>query len=491
MKYPWKMQKKKLRIPNSHFILQKKKNAAAFYAQPVFHGIIYLASQKNVFGMPWIEGTVSYHDALAFWTHNEKETEELNKKITDFIIKKPKHIFDLKVKFDKESEEFLKFIETKVDKIKDENNKKKLYEFFAEFHDHYENTYIYGEPIVWPIKDTIFEMLKKKYEYIPIKDFNVMLTSEILTFTQKEKLSLLKVAFSDNKDKDLQKHSDNFSWIPFDYGVATFDENYFKKELDKLMKVGTERMKEEVYELENFKEITLKKQAEINEKYDVKEKYQKLFKVLRVAAYLMDYKKEVFTKVHVAVIPAQEKLAKIAGMELTDSQYILPNELYEFLVEGKELDKKKIIERKNGSIFWINNHENIIYYDEGPEVRENLGKFLETHDVAGSVSELKGMTAHPGKIKGRARIIESAHHTHELQEGEILITAMTSPDFMMAIKKASAIVTDEGGITCHAAIVSRELKIPCIVGTKNATKVFENDDIIEVDANKGIVRKIK
>jgi pyruvate,water dikinase len=68
---------------------------------------------------------------------------------------------------------------------------------------------------------------------------------------------------------------------------------------------------------------------------------------------------------------------------------------------------------------------------------------------------------------------------------------MTTPDLMPAIEKAVAIVTDEGGMLCHAAIVSRELGIPCIIGTRNATSILRDGDLVEVDAEKGIVRKIK
>jgi pyruvate,water dikinase len=78
-----------------------------------------------------------------------------------------------------------------------------------------------------------------------------------------------------------------------------------------------------------------------------------------------------------------------------------------------------------------------------------------------------------------------------LTKGEILVTSMTSPDFISAIKKAAAIVTNEGGILCHAAIVSREFGIPCIVGTGIATKSIKNGDLIEVDANHGFVRILK
>jgi pyruvate,water dikinase len=68
---------------------------------------------------------------------------------------------------------------------------------------------------------------------------------------------------------------------------------------------------------------------------------------------------------------------------------------------------------------------------------------------------------------------------------------MTRPEFVPLMKKAIAIVTDEGGITCHAAIVSRELKKPCIIGTKVATQVLKDGDMVEVDANSGIVRILK
>jgi pyruvate,water dikinase len=79
----------------------------------------------------------------------------------------------------------------------------------------------------------------------------------------------------------------------------------------------------------------------------------------------------------------------------------------------------------------------------------------------------------------------------KMKKGDILISPATNPNLMPAISKAGAMVTDEGGITSHAAIVSRELKIPCIIGTKIATQVLKDGDLVEVDANKGIVRIIK
>jgi pyruvate,water dikinase len=75
-------------------------------------------------------------------------------------------------------------------------------------------------------------------------------------------------------------------------------------------------------------------------------------------------------------------------------------------------------------------------------------------------------------------------------EGEILVVPMTTPDYLPAMQKAAAFVTDEGGVICHAAIVAREMKKPCVIGTKKATTVFHNGDIVEVDGFTGFVRLV-
>ncbi|MBU4458810.1 hypothetical protein KKF60_02860 [Patescibacteria group bacterium] len=106
-------------------------------------------------------------------------------------------------------------------------------------------------------------------------------------------------------------------------------------------------------------------------------------------------------------------------------------------------------------------------------------------------TEIKGITAYKGKVRGKARIILSIREFSKMKKDDILIAHGTTPDYLPVIKKASAIISDEGGFLCHAAIVSREMKIPCIMGTKIATKVFKDGDLVEVDANKGIVKIIK
>ncbi len=118
-------------------------------------------------------------------------------------------------------------------------------------------------------------------------------------------------------------------------------------------------------------------------------------------------------------------------------------------------------------------------------------EFLLKEEVfSKDVREVKGSPACAGKVRGKVRVILRRAEMSDFQEGEILVTAMTTPDYVPAMIKSAAVVTDEGGVTCHAAIFSRELKKPCIIGTKIATQVLKDGDMVEVDANAGVVKII-
>ena len=137
-----------------------------------------------------------------------------------------------------------------------------------------------------------------------------------------------------------------------------------------------------------------------------------------------------------------------------------------------------------------------IYYDELVVTTDYL-KILEENNILiqeeiGEIDEnaiLKGEMAYPGEAKGKVCKVFSKEDFEKFEEGDILVTPMTTPKFMKVIKKCSGIITDEGGITCHASIISRELKKPCVVGCKNATKTLENGEIIRIIEGK--IERIK
>ncbi|PTD94025.1 phosphoenolpyruvate synthase [archaeon SCG-AAA382B04] len=104
---------------------------------------------------------------------------------------------------------------------------------------------------------------------------------------------------------------------------------------------------------------------------------------------------------------------------------------------------------------------------------------------------VEGLGASPGRASGKVKIVQNIDEIDKIKSGDIIVTTMTTPDMVPSMKKASAIVTDEGGMTCHAAIVSRELGTPAVVGSKNATSVLSDGLFITVDGEKGKVTKGK
>ncbi len=103
---------------------------------------------------------------------------------------------------------------------------------------------------------------------------------------------------------------------------------------------------------------------------------------------------------------------------------------------------------------------------------------------------LKGVIGSKGKAKGAVRIILEEKEFANFQEGEILVTEETRPTFVTVMRKAKAVVINTGGVLCHAAIISRELQIPCLVGVHGATKTLKTGDEIEVDAESGKVTRL-
>lgn len=118
--------------------------------------------------------------------------------------------------------------------------------------------------------------------------------------------------------------------------------------------------------------------------------------------------------------------------------------------------------------------------------RENF-KELDVLDA----SEIRGQCAQPGHAKGTVKVVDKAEHMGKMRDGDVLVSIATTPEIVPAMKKARAIVTEIGGIMSHAAIVSRELGIPCVIGTKVATKWLKDGDVVEVNATEGWVRKIR
>ncbi len=184
-----------------------------------------------------------------------------------------------------------------------------------------------------------------------------------------------------------------------------------------------------------------------------------------------------------------KEISKRIKIEYKLSYYILEKEIIKLLGKKKiNLNKKIIKDRYNFYVLLMKENKKRLFIKNKAIIIKN--KEIGEKKI-NNIYKLKGKSIYVGKVKGKVKIIFSKNEFRKFKRGNILVTTMSSPWFMPVIKKSKAIITDEGGITCHAAIMAREFKKPCIIDTKIATKILTDGDLVEVDANSGIIKKIK
>ena len=156
---------------------------------------------------------------------------------------------------------------------------------------------------------------------------------------------------------------------------------------------------------------------------------------------------------------------------------------------GCYMDMEWGVDERDGKIWLLQARPETVWSRRNKEKKQEAAEEMATTEERKVI--IKGLPASPGKGAGRAHVILNPKDIDEFKDGEVLVTEMTAPDWVPAMKKAKAIVTDSGGMTCHASIVSRELGIPCIVGTKSrgqaATTTIKDGTDITVDASNGVV----
>jgi phosphohistidine swiveling domain-containing protein len=203
-----------------------------------------------------------------------------------------------------------------------------------------------------------------------------------------------------------------------------------------------------------------------------------------------------------ALYPKIEKFLELAlvdvGREIGVDGEIILNSVFS---EARDyLEKKKISSRLVSQVKSRQNHCFYLCDFEGQKEHILSGEqevekiFRDVFDRGVSDARgLKGVPAYPGSVKGIVKVLITDFSTakQDIPDGRVIVAVHTNPEYAALLRKAKAIVTDEGGILSHAAIISRELKIPCVIGTKIATKVLKDGDLVEVNANDGIVKIIK
>ncbi|PIR93479.1 hypothetical protein COT99_00585 [Candidatus Falkowbacteria bacterium CG10_big_fil_rev_8_21_14_0_10_43_10] len=287
--------------------------------------------------------------------------------------------------------------------------------------------------------------------------------------------------------KKILAHRKNYCWITFDYdGPAQSLESYLDQ-IRGLIKQNffiAKRLREISQEKERVKKLQGKYVKEIGLGQD--KQYAFLFKLARELMHLKDYRKDALYKSYYHADKLIREIGKRLLLSPIQVKHILPAEMKAVLVRGK-CQERELNERIKYSVLLFPASGVKIY--TGAEAKKIVkAKARATKKI--EAEEISGQVAYPGKARGIAKLIFTAADMSKMEQGNILVSPATNPNLIPAMKKASAIVTDKGGITAHAAVISREFKIPCIIGTDIATQVLRDGDKVEVDAEMGIVRKL-
>jgi phosphoenolpyruvate synthase/pyruvate phosphate dikinase len=287
----------------------------------------------------------------------------------------------------------------------------------------------------------------------------------------------------------IEKHIQKYEWINTEYVSGGWSREKWMGLFQKALtdNVPPKKKLEEI--LNNFEELNKKRRDAINELKPTKEVLHSLDALAEFISQ-RDWTKGYFTRALLSynkLIDEIGKRIKVSRSDIFSYSYL---ELDRALQTDKAMPVKEIASRKKDGFAIVikgGKFELVTGKNKINKVINNEGIF-EPFKKMVNIHEFRGLSASAGFIRAKARVLEDASMIGELQKGEILVTYMTTIEFIPAFRKAAAVVTDEGGVSCHAAIISREFKLPCIVGTKIATRVVQTGDLIEVDANRGIVK---
>jgi phosphohistidine swiveling domain-containing protein len=293
----------------------------------------------------------------------------------------------------------------------------------------------------------------------------------------------------------IEEYSKKYIYLGLVEANTPWDFNYYFKRLEKDIKKDHQK---EIDDLNSKKTKLVEKKRQLIKKYNLSKEIQVVCNNLAEIGLIRLVIRFAWTKAaYVSNSVLEEIVGKITDPELGQGaiyQYRLA-EMINALERKVFLSPEEIEKRKSAYMYFsedsVNDYGDKVHFYSGDDAIKKKKEIIQEESL--DAKEIKGIVACKGSATGRVVMFtwieeDLAKKMEEMKEGDILVAGQTRPFLMPAIRKAGAIITDEGGITCHAAIVSRELNIPCIIGTKIGTKILKDGDLVEVNAEKGIVK---
>jgi phosphohistidine swiveling domain-containing protein len=483
------------------------------------------------FSTIWLNGFVSYFDkhlgraykkilckyeGYNLWFYfGEHDSYEVGEYIADKIINNPGFAEEINKNIIVEADKLRMFSETIPQKNLENLSDKGLWEIYQKHHEVHSQYYTWG----WiPVAVDMFHgnLTRRVKEYLRgIGVADETLNEYLVLLTQPTKKSLIAVEQEDLvrialvieeaglsmlfRSTNLKEITAHFPKHIMDLLEAHRKKYYYTKHIWVEGEYTVEDylgQLEEIFSIDESVSAVIEKQAK--EFDEIKRKRESLMRDLAIDAawkrILDAYGDFMVTKIYrryaqlLAVHHMSAVLKEIAKRKyITEKQvrFATFEDIKKMLLEDV-YDEAELLRRTRMCIYYAERgFEKVFVEEEAREIAQTLER-----DVDKNISELTGESGCIGYAKGKVKVIIRASDMEKMKEGDVLVSIATDPDIVPAMKKASAIITEQGGVTSHAAIVSRELGIPCVIGTKIATKVLKDGDMVEVDANRGIVKKL-
>ncbi|MCX6794451.1 MAG: PEP-utilizing enzyme [Candidatus Falkowbacteria bacterium] len=290
-------------------------------------------------------------------------------------------------------------------------------------------------------------------------------------------------------EKNLKRHIAKYFylkhlWLGRD---GIYNEAYYLAEIKKFVASG-QKASQVLRQKAKQRRDNLRKQSALIKKLKISGKLLKIFSVYAEFSVTKVFRRDAQLLWAYKMDFIFAELSKRLRLPVMYIRFMFPGEIIKALQAGY-VDKKMSIElkaRTRACVYYAEKNIDLLFI--GPAVKK--WEKLVAQKIDSTVREIRGQAACLGRARGTVKIINSIKDMKKMNQGDILVSIATNPDIVPAMKKAAAIITEQGGITSHAAIVSREFNTPCIIGTKIATRVLKDGDLVEVDAEKGIVRII-
>lgn len=411
-------------------------------------------------------------------------------------------------------QEFLKFTNKEIFRADlKKKTDKELYNLYMKYRQQFINTYIYcwfpnapeglNNIFTKKLQKCLEKKLGKKGQVG--KYLSVLTTPTKDSMRQKEEKEFLSIMVGISKNKKIQvlfkkdlvtikrdlpkveseiarllkRHYNRFCWLQFDYDGPAWDKDYVLDRARSYVKQGIDPKKQLWQMVQERKKLKALQNKFANK---LGSGSMCLFKLAQELMYLKDFRKDAIFQSYYHVDHLIQEIARRLALTPIQVKYILPQEMQKALLK-KDYDEHELNERIKYSV---------LVYDEkgvqvftGQKAKAIVKQRVKQDKVKKNIKQLKGECAYSGKVKGIVRLVFEIKDMNKMRQGDILVSVATNPNLLPAMRKAGAIITDKGGITSHAAIISRELKIPCVTGTEIASKVLKDGDKVEVDANAG------